>query len=121
MRVERRNAPIAALVALLGTTFTIAAPLAAQGPGVFEMLASRKQHSTDPLLGGIALAHYHGPIGLRFSGALNLTNAQDSVQSMPYQTATAAASVADHRDAAATTTTDRRCFPRSGGGPLMRT
>lgn len=85
MRVERRDAAIAALLALLGATFTIAAPLAAQAPGVFELLASRKQHSTDPLLGGIALAHYHGPIGLRFSGALNLTNAQDSVQPLPYQ------------------------------------
>jgi len=70
--------------ALLGATL-IAAPLGAQGPGVFELLASRKQAATEPLLGGIALAHYHGPIGLRFSGALNLTNAQDSVQPMPVQ------------------------------------
>jgi len=81
----RAVAPVAALLALLGAMFAIAAPLAAQGPGVFELLASRKQHPTDPLLGGIALAHYHGPIGLRFSGALNLTSAQDSIQPIPYQ------------------------------------
>jgi cell wall-associated NlpC family hydrolase len=73
------------VLALLGATLTIAAPLAAQGPGVFEVLASRKQRPTDPLLGGISLAHYHGPIGLRFSGALNLTSAQDTLQPMPYR------------------------------------
>ena len=71
--------------AVLGATVVMAAPLGAQGPGVFEVIASRKQAATEPLLGGIALAHYHGPIGLRFSGALNLTNAQDSVQPMPLQ------------------------------------
>jgi hypothetical protein len=71
--------------ALLGATLAVAAPLGAQGPGVFEVIASRKQAATEPLLGGIALAHYHGPIGLRFSGALNLTNVQDSVQPMPAQ------------------------------------
>src|SRR6476469_3005736 len=70
--------------ALLGATL-IAAPLGAQGPGVFELLASRKQAATEPLLGGISLAHYHGPIGLRFSGALNLTSTQDSLQPMPVQ------------------------------------
>jgi hypothetical protein len=71
--------------ALLGATLAMAVPLGAQGPGVFEVIASRKQAATEPLLGGISLAHYHGPIGLRFSGALNLTNAQDSVQPMPVQ------------------------------------
>ena len=71
--------------ALLGATLGIAAPIGAQGPGAFEVIASRKQPSTQPLLGGIALAHYHGPIGLRFSGALNLTNRQDSLQPMPVQ------------------------------------
>ena len=65
--------------ALLGATLVVAAPLGAQGPGVFEVIASRRQAPTEPLLGGISLAHYHGPIGLRFSGALNLTNTQDSV------------------------------------------
>jgi hypothetical protein len=71
--------------ALVGATLAVATPLGAQGPGVFEVIASRKQAATEPLLGGIALAHYHGPIGLRFSGALNLTNAQDSVQAMAGQ------------------------------------
>ena len=69
--------------ALLGAAVATAAPLGAQGPGVFEVMASRKQAATEPLLGGISLAHYHGPIGLRFSGALNLRNAQDSLQPMP--------------------------------------
>ena len=78
MRVKWRTA-------LLGATLAVAAPLGAQGPGVFEVIASRKQPATEPLLGGIALAHYHGPIGLRFSGALNLTNRQDSLQPMPVQ------------------------------------
>ena len=78
MRVTWRSA-------LPGAALVIAAPLGAQGPGVFEMIASRKQPATEPLLGGIALAHYHGPIGLRFSGALNLSNRQDSLQPMPVQ------------------------------------
>lgn len=72
-------------IVLLGAAIAQAAPLGAQGPGVFEVIASRKQPATAPLLGGISLAHYHGPIGLRFSGALNLTNAQDSVRPMPVQ------------------------------------
>jgi hypothetical protein len=64
-----------------------AAPLAAQGPGVFEIIASRKQAATEPLLGGISIAHYRGPIGIRFSGALNLTNATDSLRPVGYQAA----------------------------------
>jgi hypothetical protein len=78
MRVKWRTA-------LLGATLVTSAPLGAQGPGVFEVIASRKQAATEPLLGGIALAHYHGPIGLRFSGALNLTSSQDSLQPAPVQ------------------------------------
>ena len=73
-----RRASVLAAAALLGATTVALAPLGAQGPGVFEVMASRKQQPTEPLLGGIALARYHGPLGIRFSGALNLTSAQDS-------------------------------------------
>ncbi|NUQ20787.1 MAG: C40 family peptidase [Gemmatimonadaceae bacterium] len=55
-----------------------AVPAAAQGPGVFEIFASRQQSPATPLLGGISLGSYHGAIGMRISGALNLTTAQDS-------------------------------------------
>ena len=73
--VPRRAAGLAiALAALAART----APLAAQGPGVFELFASRQQSPATPLLGGIALGSYHGAIGLRFSGALNLTSANDT-------------------------------------------
>jgi cell wall-associated NlpC family hydrolase len=52
-------------------TLLAAVPLAAQGPGTFELFASRKESASQPLFGGISFAHYGGPIGLRFSGALN--------------------------------------------------
>jgi cell wall-associated NlpC family hydrolase len=74
---------IAVATAMLGGV-AVAMPLAAQGPGVFEVMASRKQESTAPLFGGISLAHYHGPLGIRFSGALNLTTAQDSAQPVQF-------------------------------------
>jgi hypothetical protein len=67
--------PIAWAVAL---TLLAAAPLAAQGPGTFELFASRKQSSSQPLFGGISFAHYGGPIGLRFSGALNFRGNDDN-------------------------------------------
>lgn len=69
-------------LALIGATMMSGAALGAQGPGVFEVIASRRQQPSDPVFGGIALSHYHGPIGLRFSGALNLTNTQDSLRAM---------------------------------------
>ena len=64
-------------------TFLAAAPLAAQGPGTFELFASRKESSTQPLFGGISFAHYGGPIGLRFSGALNFRNDDNTSTAAP--------------------------------------
>ena len=77
--VARRRGVASAALAI-GILGAAAAPLAAQGPGVFEVIASRRQAPTEPVLGGIALSHYYGPLGLRFSGALGLTSAQDSQQ-----------------------------------------
>src|SRR2546423_8432688 len=45
--------------------------LRAQAPGLFETFASRKESTSDPLFGGISLAGFNGPFGLRLSGALN--------------------------------------------------
>ena len=70
--VPRRAAGMAGALLLTAT------PLAAQGPGVFEIFASRQQSPSTPLLGGISFGSYHGPLGIRVSGALNLTSAQDS-------------------------------------------
>ena len=66
-RLGRSFAPAAVAVA----SVVSATPLVAQGPGTFELFAQRKESSTQPLFGGISLAHYSGPIGLRFSGGLN--------------------------------------------------
>lgn len=73
-RVAPRRAAGLVTALLLG-----GAPVAAQGPGVFEVFASRQQSPSTPLLGGISFGSYHGAVGLRFSGALNLVRAQDSV------------------------------------------
>ena len=68
---------------LVLATVLAAAPLAAQGPGTFELFASRKESSTQPLFGGISFAHYGGPIGLRFSGALNFRNDDNTSTAAP--------------------------------------
>ena len=73
LRVVPRRAAGLAIALAAG-----AAPLAAQGPGVFEVFASRQQSPSTPLLGGISLGTYHGAVGLRFSGAVNLTSANDT-------------------------------------------
>ena len=59
-------------------TLVAAAPLSAQGPGTFELFASRKKSASQPVFGGISFAHYGGPIGLRFSGALNFRSADNN-------------------------------------------
>lgn len=66
----------------LGVVALVAAPLAAgaQGPWTFEPFATRHEASTSPLLGGISFARYDGPIGVRFSGALNLDSRDDSAR-----------------------------------------
>ncbi|NUO63301.1 MAG: C40 family peptidase [Gemmatimonadaceae bacterium] len=70
---------------MVGALALTAAPLMAQGPGVFEIFASRQQSPSTPLLGGISFGSYHGAVGMRVSGALNLTSGQDSAPSRsPY-------------------------------------
>lgn len=72
-----RLARYLATVVAVGTVLS-AAPLAAQGPGTFELFAQRKESSSQPLFGGISLARYSGPIGLRFSGGLNFRGSDDN-------------------------------------------
>jgi cell wall-associated NlpC family hydrolase len=48
--------------------------LEAQGPGLFDAYVSRKESTTNPLFGGIAISGYHGPFGIRGSGGLNFTS-----------------------------------------------
>ena len=43
----------------------------AQGPGLFDAFAARKESPGDPLFTGIALTAYGGIFGIRVSGALN--------------------------------------------------
>ncbi len=70
----RRGRSAVALIALCATP----AVAAGQGPWTFEPFATRHEASTSPLLGGISIGHYDGPIGVRFSGALNLDSPRDS-------------------------------------------
>jgi len=63
--------PAAALIALLAAA---PAPAAAQGPGLFEAFAARKEQSSGPTFGGIAITGYRGLFGLRVGGGLNLVN-----------------------------------------------
>lgn len=62
------------LAGAAATLQALTAPtLSAQGPGVFEMYIARNQALTDsPLFGGIGLAGYSGPFGIRVNGALHL-------------------------------------------------
>lgn len=69
-----------------------ASPAVAQGPGTFDLFASRRQASTEPLLGGISFAGYSGPFGIRVSGGLHFgdvagsgTTASGSVASLDYR------------------------------------
>ena len=66
----------------LGLAAFVAAPGAAsaQGPWTIEPFATRHEESSSPLLGGISFARYDGPMGVRFSGALNLDSRDDSAR-----------------------------------------
>ena len=48
--------------------------LAAQGPGLFDAFAARKESPRDPLFTGLGLTGYSGMLGIRVSGALNFNN-----------------------------------------------
>jgi cell wall-associated NlpC family hydrolase len=48
--------------------------LDAQGPGLFDAFAARKESPSDPLFAGIGFTGFSGMFGLRVSGALNFNN-----------------------------------------------
>src|SRR5438309_8307146 len=54
-------------------SFTLSLPtgvLRAQGPGLFDLFAARKQSSSDPVFAGLGFGGYTGIFGLRVSGAM---------------------------------------------------
>jgi cell wall-associated NlpC family hydrolase len=59
---------------------------AAQGPGVFDAFAARKESPSDPLFTGLALTGYSGVFGIRVSGALNFNNGNSTPQTQAYGT-----------------------------------
>ena len=52
--------------------------LPAQGPGLFDVFAARKESHADPLFAGLGLTGYNGIFGVRVSGALNFNNGDNS-------------------------------------------
>lgn len=67
------------LVAAGAVAFTLpASDLLAQGPGIFDAFAARKESSRDPLFTGLSLTGYSGIFGLRLSGALNFNGGGDN-------------------------------------------
>src|SRR5256885_17231888 len=67
------------LLAAGALSFTLPSrELAAQGPGVFDAFAARKNAPSDPLFSGIGIAGYSGMFGLRVSGGLNLNNGDNN-------------------------------------------
>jgi len=64
-------------------SFTLTLPagaLRAQGPGLFDAFAARKQSTSDPVFAGLSFGGYAGILGLRVGGALNFNggNAADA-------------------------------------------
>src|SRR5947209_11758413 len=69
------------LLAAGALSFTLPLPLrelAAQGPGVLDAFAARKDSPSDPLFGGIGLTGYSGMFGLRVSGGLNFNKSDNN-------------------------------------------
>jgi cell wall-associated NlpC family hydrolase len=69
------------LLAAGALSFTLPLPLRelpAQGPGVFDAFAARKDSPSDPLFGGIGLTGYSGMFGLRVSGGLNFNKSDNN-------------------------------------------
>ena len=54
--------------------------LSAQGPGIFDAFAARKEATSDPLYVGMGLTGYSGIFGLRISGALNFNGGSGGSQ-----------------------------------------
>src|SRR5215208_1414459 len=71
---SRRAATAVIMSLAAGATTLTGRALEAQGPGLFDAYVSRKESTTNPLFGGIALGGYHGPFGIRVSGGLNFTS-----------------------------------------------
>src|SRR3982750_2610861 len=63
----------------LGTIF-------AQGPGLFDAFAARKESPTDPLFAGMSISGYSGIFGLRLSGGLSFNGGDDGSSSTPQYT-----------------------------------
>lgn len=70
------------VAALLASALPVVAA-GAQGPGLFDAIAARKQSATDPLFAGLGLAGYSGMFGLRVSGALNFKNGNNGSPAVP--------------------------------------
>lgn len=71
-----RPRPLLAACALV-----ILAPISAlpaQGPGIFDAFAARKDSPADPLFAGLSIAGYSGVFGIRIGGALNFNNGDNS-------------------------------------------
>jgi cell wall-associated NlpC family hydrolase len=84
--IQHRGAPVMQprikVPPLAIVTLLAASPLAAQGPGTFDLFASRRESPSQPIFGGISFAHYSGPIGLRFSGGLNFRGNDNTTQGL---------------------------------------
>ncbi|MDQ6829740.1 MAG: C40 family peptidase [Gemmatimonadota bacterium] len=70
-----RRVKYALSTATIASFFSIA-PLAAQrfaaaDPGLFEMFAARRESSSSPLFGGIAIGGFNGALGFRVGGSLH--------------------------------------------------
>lgn len=69
------------LLLVAGAVLTITPSLTslrAQGPGVFDAFAARKDSPSDPVFGGLGITGYSGIFGLRLSGALNFNGGSDN-------------------------------------------
>src|SRR5690242_11757084 len=75
-----RHSPLFAprrCLSLIAALLASASPLVethAQGPGLFDAFAARRESRHDPLFTGLAFAGYSGMFGLRVSGALDFNN-----------------------------------------------
>ena len=74
-----------ALLSILPLTIPHA-PILAQGPGLFDFFAARKDSPNDPLFAGLSITGFSGVWGFRASGALNFNNGDNSSsQNQPSQ------------------------------------
>jgi cell wall-associated NlpC family hydrolase len=88
---QRPTSPRRALL-VTGALFSILpltiprTPLLAQGPGLFDFFAARKDSPNDPLFAGLSITGFSGVWGFRASGGLNFNSGDNSSsQNQPYQ------------------------------------